>query len=462
MVKGQIFTPSFLVKEMLDIASYQGREILQKHVMDNSCGDGAFLCEAVRRYCFQYQALHGGNSGLKEGLEKFIHGIEIDKEIFNNCIYNLDAAVLDYGVDNVNWDVLNENALDVHKYDGQMDYVVGNPPYVRVHDLKEDYSNVKSFSFARNGMTDLYLVFFELSFRMLCEKGKLCYITPNSWLSSNAAAHMRDYISERRNLECIIDFGDYQMFDTVSTHVIVSFFNKVKENEYIAYYIYENKCVKFYCNLPYDKAFIGGKLYLGNEVELEFLHKVMDRAGKSLCKVKNGIATLADKVFIQGVNFSKLTIPMLKASTGQWKRAFFPYNAKGKPLSHEEIFLHPEIALYLNSRKHLLLKGRKEEDCPGWYLYGHSQALKDVFSDKYAINNLIRGVESIKIERVPAGSGVYSGFYILTELPFEKVENALKCGYFIDYLKILKKYKNGGYYTFNSRELEMYLNLFVV
>lgn len=36
---GQIFTPNFLVKN-----------ILQKHIIDNSCGNGAFLCEIVKIY----------------------------------------------------------------------------------------------------------------------------------------------------------------------------------------------------------------------------------------------------------------------------------------------------------------------------------------------------------------------------------------------------------------------------
>lgn len=36
---------------ILDTAGYQGNAILQKHILDNSCGDGAFLCEIVHRYC---------------------------------------------------------------------------------------------------------------------------------------------------------------------------------------------------------------------------------------------------------------------------------------------------------------------------------------------------------------------------------------------------------------------------
>ena len=49
---GQIFTPQYLVEDILDFAGYSNSDnILGKHVIDNSCGDGAFLSEIVHRYC---------------------------------------------------------------------------------------------------------------------------------------------------------------------------------------------------------------------------------------------------------------------------------------------------------------------------------------------------------------------------------------------------------------------------
>lgn len=43
--KGQVFTPGYMVRAMLDWCGYVGQDILCKHIADNSCGDGAFLCE---------------------------------------------------------------------------------------------------------------------------------------------------------------------------------------------------------------------------------------------------------------------------------------------------------------------------------------------------------------------------------------------------------------------------------
>ena len=44
---GEVFTPNFLVNIILEQIDYNknNANILQKHIIDNSCGNGAFLCE---------------------------------------------------------------------------------------------------------------------------------------------------------------------------------------------------------------------------------------------------------------------------------------------------------------------------------------------------------------------------------------------------------------------------------
>ena len=48
--QGRIYTPEFIVRNILDLANYKG-DILEKNIIDNSCGDGAFLKEVINRYC---------------------------------------------------------------------------------------------------------------------------------------------------------------------------------------------------------------------------------------------------------------------------------------------------------------------------------------------------------------------------------------------------------------------------
>ncbi len=458
---GQVFTPDFLVSNILDHVGYTEGNILQKHVIDNSCGDGAFLCCIVDMYCKDYITRNESIYGLKEDLEKYIHGIEIDTVAYNDCILNLDTVISRFGIQDVKWNILNCNALSVSVFDNMMDFVIGNPPYVRVHNLGLNYEDVKSFSFGKDGMTDIYLVFYELGLRMLNKNGKLCYITPSSWLSSLAGTNMRNYIIKHKNLVSLIDLGHYQPFDGAITYTMIALFDKQKTYGYIDYYVYseESKSNVYVDTIPYEDMLIDGKFYTGRRKELSMLKliKTTNTSCKSV-KVKNGFATLADKVFIKNVPFEKFTIPILKASTGKWERGFFPYDTNGKPLSKEELFSYPEIAEYLTKHKTDLLKKQTELQNPNWYLYGRTQAIKDVYLKKYSINTIIKSVETIKLVEVPSGSGVYSGLYILTEAPYEVLESIIKSDEFIGYLKILKHYKSGGYYTYTSKDLEQFIN----
>lgn len=457
---GQVFTPDFLVFSILDYVGYVSGKILRKHVIDNSCGDGAFLCEITSRYCKDYLNVHGSINGLKEELETYIHGIELDQIAYENCLYNLSTIASEYDIESVNWNILNTSALTYTRFNAMMDFVIGNPPYVRVHNLEDDYNEVKSFSFAQDGMTDLYLVFYELGLRMLNKTGKLCYITPSSWLSSLAATNMRKYIMTYRNLVGLIDLGHYQAFENATTYTMIALFDLQHTSNQIEYYTYsENKHDKEYIDtFTYEEMLIGNNFYVASRKDLSMLRAIKTTPTHRFTQVKNGFATLADKIFIKDVPFKDLTIPILKASTGKWHRGFFPYDTKGKPLSKEEIFSHPEIAEYLEKNKAELLKKRTEEQKPDWYLYGRTQALKDVYSNKYSINSIIKEIKTIKLIKVPIGSGLYSGLYILTEVPFEILENAIKSEEFISYLAMLKNYKSGGYYTYNSKDLEQYLN----
>lgn len=457
---GQVFTPDYLVCQMLDYVGYVGDQILEKHIVDNSCGNGAFLQEIVRRYIFAAKEQEFDMLTLKRHLETYIHGIDIDGDICRECVSNLSSVASEYGIASVKWDIRNNDALNFTEYDCRMDYVVGNPPYVRVHNLDSTYENVKRYKFANGGMTDLYLAFFELGFNMLAENGKLCYITPSSWLNSLAASNLRRHISLCRDLISLVDLGHYQPFEGATAYTIISLFSKSYCADSFDYYVFDEVTYsrKFIDTLTYDEALLNGSVYLANRQTLAQLREIKQLEVGAQVRVKNGFATLADGVFIgDHVPESDYTIYALKASTGRWYKCLFPYDTKGKPVNLSEIYESENLRLYLENNKSILLKGRSSS-CNDWYLYGRTQALADVHTTKIAINTIIKDIDSIKLNYVDKGQGVYSGLYILCDVEFEVISSILKSNEFVGYIKALKKYKSGGYYTFSSKDLEQYLN----
>ena len=456
---GRVYTPNYIVNLILDFGGYKSSEILKKHVIDNSCGDGAFLVEIVNRYCSTFLQISNDLSLLREELETYIHGIELDEVECQSCIKNLHQITNKYGIKDINWNILNADTLTIDQFNGKMDFVFGNPPYVRVHNLETSYESVKKFKFAKDGMTDLFIVFFEIGFKMLAKEGVMCLITPSSWLSSLAGKNLRKYILTYQKLSGIIDLEHFQPFEA-TTYTLISRFSNLRKFDQIEYFNFDedklDKC--FQENIPYKNIQIDGNLYLSKNDNLDLLRNIKQTYSYPYVSVKNGFATLADKVFIGDFEFNEGTIKILKASTGKWSKCIFPYDSNGKPMPLTVFEKYTNAYNYLLSNQDRLSKKRDISDDNYWYLFGRTQALKDVPKTKYAINTIIKDCQSIKLEIVPKGSGIYSGLYILTDIEFETIKQLIYSEDFIRYISLLKNYKSGGYYTFSSKDLEQYLN----
>ena len=449
---GRIYTPLFIVKNILNLSGYNNAGILRKHVIDNSCGDGAFLCEIVRRYCQEAIKQKLSPSEIKEQLSTYIHGIEIDKCEYQKCIENVSSAARDFGIKGVAWDIRNADALTVSDYNGKMDFVVGNPPYVRVHNLL-DYSSVKQFHFARQGMTDLYIVFYEIGLAMLNKTGVLCYINPSSLFNSLAAKTLRKNLIQQKLLQKIIDLKHTQVFNAAAYTAIILL--SQKNNKRIEYINYETQQKEI---LAYSDFYMGGNFYFSAAKNLKKIKNILVRQPeKNIIDVKNGFATLCDNFFIGDFNFDEYTIPVVKSSTGKMQKCFYPYDKNGKYIPFDELINIPQIKQYYSAHSDKL-KSRSLENKNIWHIFGRSQGVLDTWKNKYAVNALIRNIDDIKLTPCPAGIGSYSGLYILTELSFDELKQILFQQEFVDYIQSLGKYKQGGYYAFSSKDLLKYLD----
>lgn len=459
---GRVYTPDYIVRNVLDMSGYYGNTILQKHAIDNSCGDGAFLVEMVHRYCSAAKDKGLSTEEISDQLGKFIHGIEIDNLECEKCITNVTQTAAQYGVYHVKWDIQCNDAMLVRDYDGKMDFVLGNPPYVRVHNAGESLKTMKSFTFAQNGMTDLYIVFFELGLRMVNSKGVLGYITPSSYFNSVAGEEMRRQFIRHSLVEKVIDLKHYQAF-AATTYTAITILKKHRTDDHVSYYQFDgkNKIPYYVDTLTPDDFFINNNFYFASKKKLQLLKKIFYNIGHCNILVRNGYATLCDPVYVGDFRFkSKYIIPAIKASTGRRTSIFFPYDRNSKLVSETELKQDTELYCYLLTHKELLAKrSRENREHNLWYAYGRSQAIKDTYRNKISINALLRSVEDLKIIEAPAGTGVYGGLYIVGEgASLENIKKILFDEEFISYVSLLGKYKSGGYYTFSSKDLKAFLD----
>lgn len=111
---------------------------------------------------------------------------------------------------------------------GGFDCIIGNPPYIRVQELKkwapeecEFYkSNYKS---ASKGNYDIYVVFVEKAIQVLNSSGKVGFILPNKFLSTDYGLSLRRHLSSLKLLSCIVDFGHEQVFSNATIYTCLLF-----------------------------------------------------------------------------------------------------------------------------------------------------------------------------------------------------------------------------------------------
>lgn len=436
---GQVFTPPFVVNLMLDLR--QNKALCGKKILDAGCGEGAFLVEIVCRYIQEFLKESNDLNRLKKELEENIIGIEIDNVALEKCREHLNKVAFNFGLQNITWNLHLGDFLEIYKpLRGQIDLVIGNPPYIRIHHL-----NAKSRQFTKGGMSDLFLIFFDLGFQCLKKGGELIFITPSSWLKSKAGAYLREKIFATQNLFQIVDFSHEKVFEKIITYSLISAFQKGAAFEYVNIFAFKNNALSTPRRIPYEKLFLPNKeIFFGESNFKEILNL------KPL-NVKNGFATLCDAFFMG--DFAEYDYPkirVLKASNGKWLDCIYPYDEDGR-------FIKPSgsvLKRYISFEKVLKNRDLHGQD---WQEFGRTQAIGDTYKRKIAFNTLIREIKDLKIAEVKAGEGVFSGLYIVSDLPLNVFEKALKNDEFLEFIKSLQKYKNGGYYTFSSSDLGKFL-----
>lgn len=477
----QIYTPSKVVNFMLDNVGFNNKcGIDGKHIIDNSCGNGNFLVEIVKRI-FQFIP-----NIDREYLETYVHGIEIDEPAYNEAINRLNKIATEHNISNVKWDVRNSDALRTTDFDNSMDYVVGNPPYCNVHHMsKENYDLLKTeFFLCSDGMTDLYIGFFEKGIQMLNSNGILGYITPNSWLTSKAGYWLRDHLYSHNSLQKIYNFDTDKLFNDATTFTCITIIDNNRSFDDDNIVVYHGNFNDLTNKKQYGTVVDKHDIYVSEKIltnlKDEVIRNIIDYEIKDYDKrfiVKNGLATLKDKLFILDPDdkdanvdiyvdlYCNEIIDCVKASKGEFKYIIYPYDDSGKPLSYDNLCLY--VRSLLERRAERLDIDMTQEN---WYLYGRTQAIKDVNKYRVSCNNLIRDKNDVILRELPAKTAVYSGFYIIRngmlqnrkemKLLYQQVDDALKTNLFANYVKSIGKSKNGGYYTFSTKDLEQFLNYF--
>jgi len=111
-----------------------------------------------------------------------------------------------------------ETAFPTVFAEGGFDVVLGNPPYVRMEFLKAMKPYLEKRYEVVSDRADLYCYFFERGLRLLKPDGRLGFISSNTFFKTGSGKPLRDYLRREATLEGVVDFGDLQIFEGVTTY----------------------------------------------------------------------------------------------------------------------------------------------------------------------------------------------------------------------------------------------------
>lgn len=478
---GQVFTPPAIVTQMLDEVGYTAdSDILTKKIMEPSFGAGVFLTEIVRRLISAGQEAQYPPAAISDLLSRNVYGIELDSALYDSTLKSLNTFVEESGIPAVAWKLEQGDTIVLKsKHEKSFDFVVGNPPYVRIHHIPEEQrQTIKNFRFA-TGTTDLYIVFFELGLELLNDTGKLTYITPNSFMKNHSQKGFRKHLIEHGLLKGLSDYRSEKIFSDADTYATITYLSQ-ESNEQVHYSLVENGTTVS-STISYQAMLLnpGAAWNFADPDKIMESQVSLPRSIDEVMSVQYGVATLRDKLYIDNCPIlgeettlihgypveNRILRPVVKGSTYKGGpvagRAIFPYLlVDGKYVPMDEEALRSEFPLaykYLTAHRSEL-EQRSMEKNSTWYQYGRSQGLNATDKPKVVFGHVIRPSKPVSTYLLPAGTLVYSGFFAVPKPGCDVAEarSVLEEPDFVRYAKIVGKDMSGGFVALTAKHLKAY------
>ncbi|MCC6643616.1 N-6 DNA methylase, partial [Candidatus Peregrinibacteria bacterium] len=253
-----IYITDFIVRNTLGefLKEKSVVNIANVKVLDLACGSGSMLIKAYD-LLYEYYLKHGFGSDLPFSvkakiLKSNIFGVDVDKKAVEIAQLNLLLKIAEKGhkLPLLEQNIQNGNSLiDDHAVVGDMafnwdecfgavmkeggfDVIISNPPYVFARgghfDEKTKQYFYEKFPLASYQL-NTYLLFIDRAFRLLKKDGYFGFIIPNTWLTINTFAPLREFLLEETSNLQIINIFD-KVFGAANVDNCLLIFKKGKPN----------------------------------------------------------------------------------------------------------------------------------------------------------------------------------------------------------------------------------------
>lgn len=203
-LRGGYYTP----REISEFITNWAISDTSESVLEPSCGDGSFI--KVLNNC--YKKLGATDEQIKSN----VLGIEQDEiEAQKASQYGATIICNDF------FDYYQNNVDDCTKFD----VIIGNPPYIRCKDFKEEYRKIAfdlmgKHGFKPNRLTNIWIPFLVLSCKALKPNGRLGMVLPAELFYVDYAAETREFLNAFFDRLTIVTFKKL-VFDNIQQEVVL-------------------------------------------------------------------------------------------------------------------------------------------------------------------------------------------------------------------------------------------------
>lgn len=214
---GEVFTRRWVVDLMLDLVGYTPEADLgAKVIVEPSCGCGAFLLPIVERLaesCASYGRRLSELESAIAGFDLLDHNAEITRKAVVAKLIDLGETLENAERLAQRWVITSDFLLSEDPLH-PADFVVGNPPYVRLEDVPREVSNTYRSTWpTMRGRADIYIGFFEKGLSLLGPEGRLAYICADRWMRNQYGRHLRKLVSSRYAVDSVMVMHDVDAFE---------------------------------------------------------------------------------------------------------------------------------------------------------------------------------------------------------------------------------------------------------
>ena len=232
---GAIYTRRWVVELLLDLSGYTEDKPLGELVaVEPACGDGAFLGPMVERLSSSLRMSGKDLASASSAIRAFDlqpGNVEKSRAVVATTLLANGWTGDEATATATSWVQHNDFLLGPPS-DQSADFVLGNPPYIRLEDVSPARSAAyRSACPTMGGRADIYVGFFEIGLRILREGGSLGYICADRWMRNQYGRQLRAFVSSGFAMDAVVHMHDVDAFeDPVSAYPAITVLRRGRQN----------------------------------------------------------------------------------------------------------------------------------------------------------------------------------------------------------------------------------------